>query len=296
MASLKEIATETVHIIESTIPRGIRYNKSIGETEHVVESLKPVGARFIHIINETERILENVQFKGARKLWRAPERENIYERVYYVMKQLNWTDPTYYQLNDIPTTNGPERLNINSKVIDKLNTLFDYIHGDDVQDFTFKNNSGTDLTIQITDSSRGLRIINSTGTLVFRIDNNGQIVTGINDAGIISAQFPGVQLIQNKVNNFRIPAPYDFIATSIFITCDDSSPPTGSALSFRINNDNVSIGTVSISANSSNSSTNISVNILKNTIFTYDCIAAGSSFAGQDVHIQIRGYRTGTLL
>lgn len=298
MANLFRIIDEDVAVVETKLPRGIIYVQIKNEVGKIVESISARGMTLVRIKNEVQKIIEGQHTGGSsgiRKLQRIPKPLGIYESIVYVMDQGTWTDPTYYQTNDIPTTSGTERLNINVKLIDKIRLLFDYLHGDASQNFTFRNNTGADFTVELTSVERGFRIVNSGGTVVFRINHDGEIVSGITDSAVLGVQFPGVQTVQNRVNNVRIPAPYSSVITSFAMVCDDVLPPTGASLTYRINRNATPIGTVSITAGNSSGSVTVSQTLTINDILTYDCTAIGSGFAGQDVHIQARGYRSGAL-
>jgi len=295
MSNLFKVVSETVRISESVRPMGGIYVRIINETARISETKLPLGAIYEHIANKTVRITERIIVKGARFFIPKSETSSISENVTFILTQSNWTDPTYYQTNDVPTTSGPERLNINTKIIDKIITLFDYLHGDDVQQFHFKNNTGSDLTLQIGDTGRGIRILDQNGDRVLRIDEFGEITEGKFDASVLSMQFAGTQVVQNKVSNIRVPFPYTAVCTSLVMTCDDSTPPTGASLIYRLNKDGIAFGTVSIASGSTIGSTSISSSIAKNSIITYDCTSIGSSIPGNDIYIQVRGYRTGTI-
>lgn len=295
MANLFRIIDEDVAVVETKLPRGIIYVQIKNEVGKIVESIAARGMSLVRIHSEVQKIIEGLRTKGVRKLARVSSTECSYETIVYVLDQGTWEDPTYYQTNDIPTTSGTERLNINVKLIDKIRLLFDYLHGDASQNFTFRNNTGADFTVELTSVERGFRIVNSGGTVVFRINHDGEIVSGITDAAVLGVQFPGVQTVQNRVNNVRIPAPYSSVITSFAMVCDDVLPPTGASLTYRINRNATPIGTVSITAGNSSGSVTVSQTLTINDILTYDCTAIGSGFAGQDVHIQARGYRSGAL-
>lgn len=295
MANLFRIIDEDVAAVETKLPRGIIYVQIKNEVGKIVESIAARGMSLVRIHSEVQKIIEGLRTKGVRKLARVSSTECSYETIVYVLDQGTWEDPTYYQTNDIPTTSGTERLNINVKLIDKIRLLFDYLHGDASQNFTFRNNTGADFTVELTSVERGFRIVNSGGTVVFRINHDGEIVSGITDAAVLGVQFPGVQTVQNRVNNVRIPAPYSSVITSFAMVCDDVLPPTGASLTYRINRNATPIGTVSITAGNSSGSVTVSQTLTINDILTYDCTAIGSGFAGQDVHIQARGYRSGAL-
>lgn len=211
-----------------------------------------------------------------------------------------WTDPADFPANSIPTASGTSTTNINQNVVAKLRQLYDFLHGDESLDFLLK--SSADMKFQLADnggttmwSLRG----SSNGTVV-AFDSTGQLRAGKLDAVVIAAQFPGNMSTGIKVNNLRILTPYTFAATELATVCDDTMGiGTGGTATWRIVNSSAgTLGTVKVTPGNSVGTTLISaISIPKNSIFTYDAVAVGGGAApGRDFNLQVRGYRTGTII
>jgi len=164
-----------------------------------------------------------------------------------------WSDPTDYSSGTlIPTTSGAEALNFNTKVVAKLRTLFDYLHGDDDLDFLFQTGSTPtnqivkDFKLKLPEEggSTALAIRGTTSGTVVRIDSVGQLREGKLNSQIVDAFYPDTTTAQN----IRILAPFTFKATELTMSCDDTMGiGAGGTLSYRVlNTDAGTIGTVSI--------------------------------------------------
>lgn len=85
---------------------------------------------------------------------------------------MTWSDPADYTPNAIPTTSGAETNNINSKVISKIRQLYDFMHGDDAMQFTFKASSGVDAAIQMGGTANLLKFQGSSGGTFIAVDGS----------------------------------------------------------------------------------------------------------------------------
>lgn len=213
---------------------------------------------------------------------------------------MTWNDPTNFAANAIPTTSGSESANINTKYTSKITQLHNFLVGSDTESYLFKATAGSDYKIQLGGSigATFFTLLNYAGGTVVKIDDTGQLRGGYLDAEVIAAQFPGTVSIATKVNNVRVLAPYAFTANELAASCDDDIPPSGSSMIWRVVNSSAgTLGSITITAGNSIGSNNITAaSITKNTVFTFDCVQKGATNPGQDINIQIRGFRTGTIM